>query len=87
MVDLRGNTPTPFVGLTSSDLYIKGSKGNGGANDASFLTLASVSTPSLLRSFDIPQHYQYEHSDFSLQNAQARKVNHIICLFLVMKWS
>ncbi|KAG6501246.1 uncharacterized protein LOC121995241 [Zingiber officinale] len=70
---VRGNSSTPFVGLANSDVYIERSKGNGGAHDGSFLTLASVSTPSLLKPFDIPQHYQYDHSDFSLQNSQARK--------------
>ncbi|XP_074580921.1 uncharacterized protein LOC141837414 [Curcuma longa] len=72
---VRGNSSTPFVGLTSSDLYIGRSKGNGGARDGSFLTLASVSTPSLSRSSVIPQHYQYDHSDFSLQNTQKETVN------------
>ncbi|XP_042414665.1 uncharacterized protein LOC122003650 [Zingiber officinale] len=63
----RGNTSTPIVNSTSSDLYIdKGIKENCGVHDGNFLSLASVSAPSLT---------QYDHCDFSLKNAQKNTVN------------
>ncbi|XP_074577852.1 uncharacterized protein LOC141834402 [Curcuma longa] len=71
----RGNSSTPFANSTSSDLYIeKRIKENCGVRDGNFLSLASVSAPSSTP-FDMPQYFQYDHSDFSSKNAQKNTVN------------